>query len=261
MAAKVRRIDSHVIAPFDWQGRAGGAMPQTARAAAEPAVDVQAQQINFADLERDAFAKGFAQGERAGAEAAAKRGEAMLRRLTQTLEEITGLREQMIKQTEEQMVRLALAVARRVVHREVTLDRDLLVAMARKWRREGGLPVLGPLSALLVSVWLWMVYSSIDPLMVYMIPALHSIQYLYFVWLLRRNEAREQEGPPSFGRPAAVRVGILAASAVALGLIWMVISSYIMWYRLPTKRRGGIVALMLGFATCAAFVAGLRWLG
>ena len=131
MAAKVRRIDSQVIAPFDWQGRAGGAMPQTARAAAEPAVDVQAQQINFADLERDAFAKGFAQGERAGAEAAAKRGEAMLRRLTQTLEEITGLREQMIKQTEEQMVRLALAVARRVVHREVTLDRDLLVAMAR----------------------------------------------------------------------------------------------------------------------------------
>ena len=56
-------------------------------------------------------------------------------------------------------------------------------------------------------------------------------------------------------------VWALSMDAVALGLIWMVISSYVMWYRLPTKRRVGIVALMLGFATCAAFVAGLRWLG
>ncbi len=37
----------------------------------------------------------------------------------------------MIRQTERQMVQLALAVARRVVHREVSLDADLLIAMAR----------------------------------------------------------------------------------------------------------------------------------
>ena len=37
----------------------------------------------------------------------------------------------MIHQTERQMVQLALAVARRVVHREVSLDPDLLIAMAR----------------------------------------------------------------------------------------------------------------------------------
>jgi len=57
--------------------------------------------------------------------------------------------------------------------------------------------------------------------MVYVIPALHSVQYLYFVWRLRRNEARASEGPPTFGRPAAVQVGILAASAVALGILAM----------------------------------------
>jgi flagellar assembly protein FliH len=82
-------------------------------------------------VEREAFAKGFAQGERAGAEASGKRGEIMLRRLTETLDELTSLRAQMIHQTEHQMVQLALAVARRVVHREISLDRDLLVAMAR----------------------------------------------------------------------------------------------------------------------------------
>ncbi len=86
---------------------------------------------HFAALEREAFAKGFAQGELAGAEAAGQRGEMMLHRLTQTLEELTQVRAQMIHETERQMVQLALAIARRIVHREVTLDPDLLVAMAR----------------------------------------------------------------------------------------------------------------------------------
>jgi flagellar assembly protein FliH len=85
----------------------------------------------IAEVEREAFAKGFAQGERAGQEAAAQRAEAMVQRLTETLKELTSLRAQMIHQTERQMVELALAVARRVVHREVSLDQDLLVAMAR----------------------------------------------------------------------------------------------------------------------------------
>jgi hypothetical protein len=85
-----------------------------------------------------------------------------------------------------------------------------------KLRREGRLPLV-PLAGFLITVWLLTVYSSLDPLMVYVIPALHSVQYLYFVWLLKRNEAREREGPPSFGRPAALQVAILAASAIGLG--------------------------------------------
>jgi hypothetical protein len=50
-----------------------------------------------------------------------------------------------------------------------------------------------------------------------MIPALHSIQYFYFVWLMKRNEARASAGPPTFGRPVSVRLGVLAVSALALG--------------------------------------------
>jgi hypothetical protein len=95
----------------------------------------------------------------------------------------------------------------------------LIWVLARKWRTERRLPPLGPLSGFLVSVWLWTIYSSVDPLMVYVIPALHSVQYLYFVWLLKRSEAIEEEGPPWFGRPLAVRLGILAASTLGLGFI------------------------------------------
>src|SRR5262245_50051808 len=45
--------------------------------------------------------------------------------------------------------------------------------------------------------------------------------------------------------------------AVAAGLIVMVFGSYLMWYRLKPKRRGGALALLLGVVTCAAFVFGL----
>lgn len=55
-------------------------------------------------------------------------------------------------------------------------------------------------------------------------------------------------------------VWALSMDAVAVGLVMMVLSSYIMWYRLKTKRRGGVVALLAGFVSCGLFVAGLRWL-
>jgi len=87
-------------------------------------------------------------------------------------------------------------------------------------RREGRSLPRGPLAAFLVTVWAWTIFSSIDPLVRYLVPALHSVQYLYFVWLMKRNEARAEEGPPSFGRPVAVRLGFLAASALALGWLF-----------------------------------------
>jgi hypothetical protein len=93
----------------------------------------------------------------------------------------------------------------------------LIVMLVARWRREGRMLPLAPLGGFLITVWSWTIYSSVDRLVQYMIPALHSIQYLYFVWLMKRNQARECEGPPSFGRPVAVRLGVLALSALGLG--------------------------------------------
>ena len=55
-------------------------------------------------------------------------------------------------------------------------------------------------------------------------------------------------------------VWALSMDAVAAGLIVMVLGSYVMWFRLKTKRLGGMVALVLGVVSCAAFVGALRLL-
>jgi len=82
-------------------------------------------------LERDAFARGFAQGEAAATAAAEERAGALLDELTAALQEVAAVRHDMARRTERQLVELAIALARRIVHREISLDRDLLLAMAR----------------------------------------------------------------------------------------------------------------------------------
>ncbi|HLK41147.1 MAG TPA: hypothetical protein VKU41_30560 [Polyangiaceae bacterium] len=114
----------------------------------------------------------------------------------------------------------------------------LLGVLVQKWRREGPLPILTPLTAMLCSVWAWSIYSSIDPLVVYVVPALHSVQYLYFVWLLRGNEAREREGPPWFDKPVRVRLAGLAVSALVLGwLLFHGVPSVLDDLLVPRRRR------------------------
>jgi flagellar assembly protein FliH len=134
MSSKAQRVRASVaVQPFDW-GR-GVAEPDTDLISPPPPMAMlprpEVDERWLADVEREAFTKGYAQGERSGEEAATVRAEAVLWRLTQTLEELGALREQMIHKTERQVVQLALAIAARIVHREVAVDQELLVAMAR----------------------------------------------------------------------------------------------------------------------------------
>lgn len=102
-----------------------------------------------------------------------------------------------------------------------------LLMLARKWRRDGRLPPLAPLTGLLISVWLWTVYTRLDPLLMYWIPALHSLQYLYFVGLLERNAALEAAGPPSFKGNAGQTLTLVALASVALG--WLLLRGIPAW--------------------------------
>lgn len=119
--------------PFPWRSGAPPSVDRTAPAApgsADPAAVDGRSAEKIAALEREAFVKGYAQGERSGAEAAARQGEAMLRRLSETIEEVAALRTDLLHRSERDIVRVALIIAERVLHREVSLDRELILAMA-----------------------------------------------------------------------------------------------------------------------------------
>jgi hypothetical protein len=58
---------------------------------------------------------------------------------------------------------------------------------------------------------------------------------------------------------ALTTVWAYSMDAVAIGLIFMVLSSVYMWYELPQKRLPGAIALALGSLTCGLFCFGLRW--
>jgi flagellar assembly protein FliH len=145
MSSRARLACPSAIQPFSWRAiddlngrdddhlvslQPACAPPETAAAPPPPALTAAEQESHLAALERDAFMKGYAQGERAGTEAGARRADAMLRRVAHTLDELTELRRVIVASTEQQMVRLALAVARRIVGRELTQDPELVAAMA-----------------------------------------------------------------------------------------------------------------------------------
>ncbi|MBK8257034.1 MAG: hypothetical protein IPK82_30720 [Polyangiaceae bacterium] len=95
----------------------------------------------------------------------------------------------------------------------------------RRSIRDKALPPLSPLLSFFITLWLWTIFSSLDPVMMYLIPALHSLQYLYVVGLYKRNQARSLEGPPHFGKPALQKVTVLVLAATAL--------AWFLFYALP----------------------------
>jgi len=71
---------------------------------------------------------------------------------------------------------------------------------------------------------------------------------------VRANDARNQRDW------ALTTLWVLSMDAVSIGMVVMVFGGLYMWFVLPAKRIGGLVALLLGTAVCCVFVVGLRWI-
>jgi flagellar assembly protein FliH len=107
-----------------------GSPGEQAAAPAPHAHDVPVHGVDVDQVAREAYDRGVNEGYANGVAAESERASAALARLLVSLDALAAARGDMIRATEHQMVELALAVARRIVQREVRLDRDLLVSMA-----------------------------------------------------------------------------------------------------------------------------------
>ncbi len=90
--------------------------------------DVQAYQEGF----NDGLAKGTNEGEKAGFELATQKLEPLLDSLQQGLLQLKNLRQETYQRIEKEVVALALAIARKVVCREIEMDKEVVVCVARE---------------------------------------------------------------------------------------------------------------------------------
>ncbi len=78
-------------------------------------------------LEKEAYEKGFAQGEKAGMELGEKRFDSILKGFTETLEGVRKIKEEAYCNSEQEMMELVLAIARKIIQKEVSTDRKIIL--------------------------------------------------------------------------------------------------------------------------------------
>jgi len=87
--------------------------------------------LDPAHIEKAAFENGFRQGEKAGREIAEKKAEVLMKRYADAIEEIGRLKPVLYQQAEQEVVKLALAIAKKIVHREVQVDQEIVQTLVK----------------------------------------------------------------------------------------------------------------------------------
>ncbi len=88
--------------------------------------------VNEEQIEREAYEKGFAAGEDAGFSMGEKKALVLTERLENIISELTGLRKKIVRETEPQVVELAVDIAKKIILKELTIDPDEIVNITRE---------------------------------------------------------------------------------------------------------------------------------
>jgi flagellar assembly protein FliH len=121
MAARILE-DESAAAPMDWV-QAGTPRPDIQTA---PQPDPSAIAAEWQRKVDEARAAGRREGEAAGRSQAAAEAKAVTERAARAVAELAAYRPNLRKQAESDVVRLAIAIARRVLRREIAADPDAL---------------------------------------------------------------------------------------------------------------------------------------
>src|SRR5437016_14065217 len=78
------------------------------------------------DLEKQAFEQGYAEGERIGKEMGEKMVETVVKRYDNAVSHLAETHKALSESMEEEVVRLALEISRKIVQRELTMDPDIV---------------------------------------------------------------------------------------------------------------------------------------
>jgi flagellar assembly protein FliH len=121
--------DACTVSPVAWR-QVGGAPPTAAAEvpdrATPAAEDLARVQQQWEQRVAEARAAGLRDGEAAGRSRATAELQVVLGRLAGTIEELAALRSRLRREAEADTVKLAIAIARRVIRRELAVDPEAL---------------------------------------------------------------------------------------------------------------------------------------
>jgi flagellar assembly protein FliH len=142
MSSKLLRGQPEAAAPVAWARVAGFDFP-SGESSSAPSAYIPEPGATFAgkgtarmaaELEQRAnaaYRKGFEEGQAAVRGSLAAEVEAMQGKLARAIEELTGLRARSRREAEQDVVALAIAVARRILHRELTVAPEALLGLVK----------------------------------------------------------------------------------------------------------------------------------
>lgn len=87
---------------------------------------------NAETIEREAYEKGFEAGEKAGFALGEQKALVLVERLEAILRELTSLKETLTKELEPQILELVFSIARQIIHKELTMNPDEIVALTKE---------------------------------------------------------------------------------------------------------------------------------
>ncbi len=145
MASRLITTGTAAAQPLVWRGTADAGRVQSAAPTSqtrtgenEPERVLIAQLARIQELERElelrprkAYEQGYAEGQAAGAKQANSAIEPMLAKLGQSLQELAGVRRKHLLDSEQDALRLAIAVAKKVLNRELSVDPESLLGIVK----------------------------------------------------------------------------------------------------------------------------------
>jgi flagellar assembly protein FliH len=126
----LRQDELSTVAPVWWQDANATRIIQ-GKVSKEPAAGESEHDWQREAAEQAAYQRGMSEGKAIGGESVKGEVLVVLERLTRSLAELSTLRSRLRKNAEADMVKLSIAVARRVLHRELTLDPESIDGLIR----------------------------------------------------------------------------------------------------------------------------------
>ena len=84
------------------------------------------------EVEENAYAKGFVRGEKAGIESGNEKIESAVKSIKQGLSELIKTRQDIYLETEQEIVKLAMAIARKIVCNEISVNKNAVVNVVKE---------------------------------------------------------------------------------------------------------------------------------